>query len=282
MKPTGLHHVRAVLAVPHFASLPPLIQATLAEVSAATSNMKVISPALIVAAADSHFRPLRHELSAHYIALHPPSGPSGRSRVEANVLGDFEAISVRLNTSCPDKFLSELQSINHRLTEGRGGWRRGTVRLADDRAGNQVFFPHVSTVRGQLERVRLLIASRSAAPSLFIAAAAYLALLNCHPFTDGNGRTARVLLNHLMRRGGLPRHVYIPLHEIALRSHGGYEIAVRLAEIEGDWSPFLKWLIDAIRVCIVITAEADNEHHLTYQQVRPKAPEQIAIDQISE
>ena len=80
-----------------------------------------------------------------------------------------------------------------------------------------------------------------------MAAVAFALLLNCHPFTDG--RTARLLFNHLLHRGGMPADVYLPLHEIGRRSQGGYEIALRIAELRGDWEPFLRWLLDAIRCC---------------------------------
>ena len=154
----------------------------------------------------------------------------------------------------PSGFRDQLAALNHALTDGEGGWRTGFVKLADDRAGNQIYFPPVSAVPRQLERLRLLLAEPDDAPPLFTAAIAHVLLLNCHPFTDGNGRTARVLLNHVLRSGGMGRDVYFPLYEIAPRSHGGYEIALRMAELRGDWTVLLRWFLEALRCYRTIPA----------------------------
>lgn len=253
MKPAGLRHIRAVSTAPRFGGLPSALQAMLADASAAMPSLPAISSEMIDAAPDFHFHSLRHELSAHYLALHPASGGNaGRSRLEAGVLSDFEAARDGSDTLCPKQFLAQLHALNLSLTDGKGGWREGSVKLADDKAGNQIYFPPVSAVPRQVERLRLLLAGPSEAPPLFTAAVAYLLLLNCHPFTDGNGRTARVLFNHVLHRGGMPGHVYLPLHEIARRSHGGYEIALRLAELRGDWAPFLRWLLKLLACYRVI------------------------------
>ena len=255
-RPAALRDIRAVLTAPLPEGLPGPLIVDLAEASAALSTLKPISPRTVDAAPEHFFHPLRHELSGHYLALHPLSRPAGRSRLEARVLRDFEASNGDFDTMCQERFLTGLHSLNRSLTEGKGGRREGFVKLADDRAGNQIYFPDVSSVPGQLERVRLLMAGEADAPPLFAAAAAYLLLLNCHPFTDGNGRTARVLINRLLHRAGMPRDVYIPLHELARRSHGGYEIALRMAEVRGQWAPFLRWLLEAISCCRAIARPA--------------------------
>jgi hypothetical protein len=244
-----LRHVRAVMNAPSFASLPAGLRNELTDASAALRRLKPVAPEAVETAPDDCFRALRHALSSHYVALHASSNSLGRSRLEADALAVFEAGPDRLLTSSPLGFRDQLRALNRTLTDGKDDWRDGFVKLSDDRAGNQIYFPPVSAVPGQIERLRSFIAAKDAAPPLFTAAVAYALLLNCHPFTDGNGRTARVLFNHLLHRGGMPAEVYLALHEIARRSQGGYEIALRIAELHGDWEPFLRWLLDAIRCC---------------------------------
>jgi Fic family protein len=219
----------------------------LTEVSATLRDLKPIAFDAIDTAPDDRFSVLRHELSPHYVALHPAAGNVGRSRLEADALDAFEAGPDELHTYSPRGFRDQLGALNRTLTDGEGIWRTGFVKLGDDRTGNQIYFPPVSAVPGQLEHLRLFIASEDAPPPLFTAAVAAALLLNCHPFTDGNGRTARVFFNHLLRRDGMPADVYIPLYEIARRSHGGYEIALRQAEIRGEWEPFLRFMIAIVQ-----------------------------------
>lgn len=235
------------MPAPSFAGFPEALRAELAFASLLLRTVKPIPPEAVVAATDHHFSALRHELSAHYLALRSPGSPADRTPVEARVLAALEAEGGALTGACATEFSDRLLSLNRNLAGGDGGWRTGDVKLADDRAGNQIYFPPVSGVPRQIERLRLFLADRGADPPLFTAAVACVLLLNCHPFTDGNGRTARVLFNHLLHCGGMPAHVYFPLYELARRSHGGYEIALRIAEIRGDWEPFVRFILNAIQ-----------------------------------
>jgi prophage maintenance system killer protein len=240
------------VAEPPFENLTNELQLELAEASAAVQGLTEITPGSIDTAPDENFSKLRHELSAHYLALNPTVPHDSRSRLEAEVLEEFENRPEPLPLLSASGFRDRLVALNLILTDGGGGWRAGPVRLRDDRAGNRIFFPHASVVPGQIDRVRLLLAGQGRTPPLFKAAVAYVLLLNCHPFNDGNGRTARVLFNHLLRRAGMSGNVYFPLYEIALRAHGGYQIALRMAELRRDWTPFLSWLLDAFSCCRAI------------------------------
>lgn len=237
------------MSAPSFARLPEALRAELADESSLLSNLKPIPPDAVVAATDRHFSTLRHELSAHYLALRTPGLAANRTPGEVHALAALEAEGRGLTGACATEFSDRLLALNRSLAGGDGGWRTGHVKLSDDLAGNQIYFPPVSMVPHQMERLRLFLADRRGDPPLFNAAVACALLLNCHPFTDGNGRTARVLFNHLLHRGGMPTHVYVPLYELARRSHGGYEIALRIAELRGDWAPFLRWMIDALHCC---------------------------------
>lgn len=251
---SSLRHVRVALIPPQPACLPDELRDELALASAALSSLGFVSPEAIDLAPDEHFRPLTHELSAHYRALHPAIRQRERSHAEASVLKDFETGSAPLSQFSPSGFRDQLAALNRVLTDGKGHWRTGFIKLADDQAGNQIYFPPVSAVPLQIERVRSLLAEPGDPPPLFTATVAYALLLNCHPFTDGNGRTARVVFNHLLRRAGMPGDVYLPLYEIARRSHGGYEIALRMAELRGDWTALLRWFLEALRCGRTIAA----------------------------
>ena len=239
-----------------FTSLPGSLRNELSEASATLRTLRPLAPEAIDAAPEAHFLSLRHALSAHYLALRDGGPHCRRAQREADVLAALRAETEILSLSSPRRFTQGLAALNHALAGDSGGWRTGFVRLGDDRMGSRIYFPPVSAVPTQLNRLRRAIANRASTPPLFAAASAYALLLNCHPFSDGNGRTARVLFNHLLHRAGMPLGVYLPLYEIARRSDGGYEIALRLAELRGEWEPFLRFVLNAIACQRAIAAEA--------------------------
>jgi Fic/DOC family len=147
----------------------------------------------------------------------------------------------------PDAFRARLVELNLCVTDSVGGWRSCPIHLDGDKAGHEVFFPPPAAIPAQLEKLRRFLVSGDNTPALFRAAVAKALILNCHPFTDGNGRVSRVLFNYILRQGGMPAQVYIPFYEIARRSHGGYEIALRQAEIRGEWEPFLRFMLAVVQ-----------------------------------
>ena len=195
------------------------------------------------------FDGLRHDLSGHFLTLNAPKTVAQRSNVERDALDDLNPGLDPIWLSSRGAFRMRLGSINRTLTGGYSGWRNGEIRLADNDIGNQVFFPPPSAVPRQIETLRRFLLARDNGPAIFRASVAMALLLNCHPFTDGNGRTARVLFNLALREGGMPATTYLPFYEIGLRSDGGYQLALRQAEIRGEWEAFLSYVLATIELC---------------------------------
>lgn len=72
--------------------------------------------------------------------------------------------------------------------------------------------------------------------SLTIAAYLHARLFDIHPFADGNGRTARLLMNGVLLAMGMPPIV------IRAQDHATYHAALDLFHLEGDLSPFRRFL----------------------------------------
>ena len=68
----------------------------------------------------------------------------------------------------------------------------------------------------------------------------FVALLNAHPFTDGNGRLARSLLNVLLIQRGLLRGKAIPFGPLIYATQGNFELAMGRAAIMNNWAPIMK------------------------------------------
>lgn len=72
--------------------------------------------------------------------------------------------------------------------------------------------------------------------SLTIAAYLHAKLFDIHPFADGNGRTARLLMNGVLLAMGMPPIV------VRAQDHAAYHAALDIFHLEGDLSPFRRFL----------------------------------------
>ena len=71
---------------------------------------------------------------------------------------------------------------------------------------------------------------------LTIATYVHARLFEIHAFADGNGRTARLLMNGVLLAMGMPPIV------IRAQDHGAYHAALDLFHLEGDLSPLRRFL----------------------------------------
>jgi hypothetical protein len=214
------------------------------------STFGSLSGSCILDAAEPIFLPLQTELAAELRVRSRDRICDNRSEIEQIVLNKF----VQSGTSAKwlldqNHFLAALGELNLSLTKRTSNWRTGLVGFAADKSGTSIVFPASALVPKQMELLRCSIAETRHHPALVRATIAATLLLNAHPFLDGNGRLSRLLFNFVLRQAGMQEWVYIPLYEIARRSNGGYEIALRRAEIFGNWQPLLSYYDAALRIC---------------------------------
>jgi Fic family protein len=62
-----------------------------------------------------------------------------------------------------------------------------------------------------------------------------------HPYPDGNGRIARLLMNAMLASGGYPWTV------IRVEDRDRYLSALETASVEGDIEPFARFLAERVR-----------------------------------
>jgi len=75
---------------------------------------------------------------------------------------------------------------------------------------------------------------------VWLAAMAHYKLVRIHPFDDGNGRTARLLMNYILLKNGFPPVI------IKTENQENYRIALRKADA-GDEESFVSYIIDQLR-----------------------------------
>ncbi|QVX40718.1 Fic family protein (plasmid) [Ralstonia solanacearum] len=136
------------------------------------------------------------------------------------------------------------------MVTGRPMSMRATadVRTRAER-GASIAFPPAAGIGPRMRGLLAFIRQEDGSTALFKAMVALVTLTNCHPYANGNGRTARWLFNGVLRwRGGLPSGAYVPLLAFFERSQGGFLIRQRRAEICGDWDDLALYLCKIIEM----------------------------------
>ena len=115
--------------------------------------------------------------------------------------------------------------------------------------GASIAFPAAAEVASRMRGLLAFIRQADGSAALFKAMVALVAVTNCHPYINGNGRTARWLFNGVLYwRGSLPSDAYVPLLAFFERSQGGFLIRQRRAEIHGDWDDLALYLCKIIEM----------------------------------
>ncbi len=86
-----------------------------------------------------------------------------------------------------------------------------------------------------VEFFRWYARSRGKVHPVELAALVHLRLVTIHPFTDGNGRVSRLMMNHVLNRHGYP------MLDIPYERRGAYYRALERAQVRGDDDLFLHW-----------------------------------------
>ena len=139
-----------------------------------------------------------------------PSRPSLDQRETRNLLAalDFaQEIAFDRSRSVTQNFLRQFHAIlMDGISEDAGRYRNTPVIIQ----GSSHPTPETFLVKQMMTKLSdyLVALTTDSAPlpdsPIFCAAAAHALLVQIHPFSDGNGRTARALMNLILRRNGYP------------------------------------------------------------------------------
>ncbi len=121
-----------------------------------------------------------------------------------------------------------------------GRWRTEQVWIGGGTLGPHLALfvpPHHDRLLAAIDDLMKFIA-RDDLPVLAHAALAHAQFETIHPFTDGNGRTGRALVQAMLRHGELTRNVTVPVSAGLLSDAEGY-FAALTAYREGDPIPIV-------------------------------------------
>src|SRR5215469_769229 len=93
-------------------------------------------------------------------------------------------------------------------------------------------------------------ANRTDIPVQLQAAIAHAQFESIHPFTDGNGRIGRALINTILRRRGATTHVVVPLASALVARRDDYFDALDSYR-SGDLGPLLGTFVRSARISAV-------------------------------
>ncbi|NYG20276.1 Fic family protein [Agromyces hippuratus] len=111
--------------------------------------------------------------------------------------------------------------------------------------------PPPETVPGYLDDL-LRFANRDDVPAIAQAAIVHAQFESIHPFTDGNGRIGRALINAVLRRRGITSRTVVPVASAMLAERERYFSLVN-AYRDGSVTPFVRELADA---AVIASSEA--------------------------
>jgi len=155
----------------------------------------------------------------------------GRERDEAEVRNYYEALKFVTEQSTKKEPLSEqvLRTIHGFVMSGKEAptaYRDGQNVIRDGRTGGIVYLPpEAKDVSALMKDLILWINAeleRNEWPVPVIAGLAHYQFATIHPYYDGNGRTARLLTNLILHRGGYGLHGIYSLEEYYAENLQGY------------------------------------------------------------
>lgn len=167
-----------------------------------------------------------------------PEGARTEDVVEAlNALDAWEYVKSykgRLNK----KFVCRVQ---YEVTKNKSCRVQGDYRNVDVRiAGSELIPPRPGEVPGLLDRLFDNFRSeRRALHPVELASFMHNRLVKIHPFTDGNGRTARLLMNWVLLRNRFPPVI------IEVTNKEAYYKAIEAAD-KGDQKPFAEFIANQL------------------------------------
>ena len=173
------------------------------------------------------------------------SGHPLREHLEAVNHKEAWRLMRRLSTSPGPLLEDDVLSI-HRVilsgiqTEDAGVYRRDRVRVV----GSSLIFPNPLKVPELMGGFIDTVNAEASLHPVLMAAHAHYRLVAIHPFADGNGRTARLLMNLLLIRSGFPPAL-LPVTERA-----AYYAALEVAN-GGDLGAFETLILGRVRAALL-------------------------------
>ncbi|MEM3039075.1 MAG: Fic family protein [Thermoplasmata archaeon] len=152
---------------------------------------------------------------------------------EAHAVVLSEVLKYRKDISLQAILFWHMKLFQHTKPDIAGKIRQHQVAIS----GSKFMPPSPVEVQPLLmEFFRWYEKNKSSLHPVELAALVHLKLVTVHPFSDGNGRIGRILMNFVLNRHGFP------LLNIAYEKRRSYYSALERAQLRQDDSIFVQWL----------------------------------------
>ena len=133
--------------------------------------------------------------------------------------------------------------------ENAGQYRKILVRIA----GSTIILPNWQKVPQLMRGLSASIADKTKDHPVKRAALAHYDLVSIHPFIDGNGRTARLLMNLILLRAGYPIAI------IRKRDRLSYINRLEQSQLGGSIEPYLKFIAKSVERSLDIVLDTHGK-----------------------
>ena len=201
------------------------------------------------------------------------SGKSLTEHLEAtNHAGALRKVMALVNGKTQDLTEHSILDIHNTILKGidddsAGHYRSIPVRIS----GSEVILPNYRKVPDLMENFIKEITTKTSLHPVELAADAHYELVTIHPFVDGNGRTARLLMNLILMQQGFPPAL------IRKRDRLKYIKALEQAQLGGSKNAYYKIIADAVNRSLDIYLSAVSEDQSFVQEAEPSANSLLRI-----
>ena len=131
------------------------------------------------------------------------------------------------------------------------------TRIANPATQRIIYSPPegVDLIRDRLSDWERYVNLRTDVDPLVIMAVAHYQFEAIHPFTDGNGRTGRILNILMLVNAGLLRQPVLYLSRPIIETKADYYRLLQSVTAEGAWEDWILYMIDAVRQAAAATTD---------------------------
>jgi hypothetical protein len=209
---------------------------------------------------DEALLPLWHDFSDEVLnrandALYSSHRTASERSSLDRLYSDF-CYALKSNDAC--YFIQWVKDASSCLATSASGIRIADVFTRRNIDGDRFQYPPAPMIEGRLEEIHRFIRYNGLKSPIFTATVAMVALTNCHPLRDGNGRTSRMLFNAILRLMAPLEAAYLPLYEIFWVSGFGYEIRALAAVTKDEWLPLFEYVMNVSKICLTRVSPAST------------------------
>lgn len=172
------------------------------------------------------------------------------------------------------------------IRQNKASIRKTTGTKLTNSQGETIYTPPVgeSIIRKKLANLEKFINEKDSIDPLIKMAVMHYQFEAIHPFSDGNGRTGRILLLLYLKLSGLLHTPAICLSQYIIKNKTAYYICLRNVTENNDWETYILYMLDMIEETSINGLERLNKITVamgtTSEEIKKRLPKIYSKDLI--